>query len=205
MPAHNCLGLTGSMQRVVERFGWCHPLQGLSRSSVELVGDVVEVGLIERREAGPLREVLAEKPVGVLVRTTPPLSFAWSSSRIASRLSRSAGAGRPCCPSEMRSGRSQTSIRSSGAGLMYQRTLSSRGYAVTTRMWEPLSNDGLAAQSESIWRHAASTPSATGLIQPHRSGSRPIEWRAQPQRDRSTRPLNANLNAILNTILNTLG
>ena len=52
------VGLNGSVQRGVECLGWCHPAQGLSRPSVELACDLVEVVLAVGREAGPLREVL---------------------------------------------------------------------------------------------------------------------------------------------------
>ena len=34
------------MQRLVECFGWCHPVEGLSRTAIELGGDGVEVGWV---------------------------------------------------------------------------------------------------------------------------------------------------------------
>ena len=58
LTAQNCVGLNGSLQRGVECLGWCHPAEGLSRPSVELACDLVEVALAVGREAGPLREVL---------------------------------------------------------------------------------------------------------------------------------------------------
>src|SRR5215207_2444698 len=69
---HNRLGLRGSSQREVECFGGFHPAQRLSRPAVELGGDGVEVVLAVTGEAGPLREVLAQQPVGVLVRPSLP-------------------------------------------------------------------------------------------------------------------------------------
>jgi hypothetical protein len=43
-----------------EGFRWCHPSKGLSRSSVELGGDGIEVVLIEDAEVGAFGHVLAE-------------------------------------------------------------------------------------------------------------------------------------------------
>jgi hypothetical protein len=55
-----------------ECFGWCQPAQGLSRSPVEFVGDGVEVGLGVNRQVCGLGEVLAQQPVGVLIRAPLP-------------------------------------------------------------------------------------------------------------------------------------
>jgi hypothetical protein len=51
--------LRGSSQRLVERLGWCHPAKGLSRSTVELGGNGVEIGLGMQGEVTALGEVLA--------------------------------------------------------------------------------------------------------------------------------------------------
>ena len=40
-------GLRGSLQRFGEFLGWCHPVEGLSRSAVELMSGEVEVVLGE--------------------------------------------------------------------------------------------------------------------------------------------------------------
>ena len=54
-----CCGLRGSLQRFGEFLGWCHPVEGLSRASVELVGGEVEIGLGECCHVGAFGEVLA--------------------------------------------------------------------------------------------------------------------------------------------------
>jgi hypothetical protein len=69
----NRLGLRGSLQRLVECFGWFQPAEGLSRSSVELGGDGVEVGLGERGEAGALGEVLAQQTVDASMSSNGPV------------------------------------------------------------------------------------------------------------------------------------
>ena len=63
---------SGGRNNLGEPLGWCHPAQGLSRPFVELSGDRVKLTLGHGREVAPLGQVLAEQPVGVLVRTTLP-------------------------------------------------------------------------------------------------------------------------------------
>src|SRR5438477_12318979 len=67
--------LRGSSQRLVECLGWCHPAEGLSRSTVELGGNVVEVGLGVQGEVAALGEVLTQQSVGVLVGAALPWAF----------------------------------------------------------------------------------------------------------------------------------
>ena len=52
-------GLRGSLQRFGEFLRWCHPVEGLSRASVELVGGEVEILLGECCHVGTFGEVLA--------------------------------------------------------------------------------------------------------------------------------------------------
>src|SRR5450759_4404579 len=63
---------TGRCNSLGERLRWCHPAEGLSRASVELGGDGVEVRLGQAREVGTLGQVLAEQAVGVLVGAPLP-------------------------------------------------------------------------------------------------------------------------------------
>src|SRR5450755_1146734 len=55
-----------------EPLGGCHPAERLSRSAVEFRGNSVELFLGEAVEVGALGEVLAQQPVGVLVRSALP-------------------------------------------------------------------------------------------------------------------------------------
>jgi len=57
--AHIGCGLRGSLQRFGEFLGWCHPVEGLSRASVELVCGEVEILLGECCHVGSFGEVLA--------------------------------------------------------------------------------------------------------------------------------------------------
>ena len=57
--AHIACGLRGSLQRFGEFLRWCHPVEGLSRASVELVGGEVEIVLGECCYVGAFGEVLA--------------------------------------------------------------------------------------------------------------------------------------------------
>src|SRR5687767_10090566 len=67
-----CCDLNWSAQHLVKFLRRCHPVQGLSRSPVELGGDLIELFLGEGGDAGALREVLAQQPVGVLVGAALP-------------------------------------------------------------------------------------------------------------------------------------
>ena len=62
----------GERNELGEPLRWCHPLEGLSRSVVEAVGDVVEVGFAVDAEVGAFGHVLAEESVGVFVGASLP-------------------------------------------------------------------------------------------------------------------------------------
>jgi hypothetical protein len=55
-------GLRNSMS---ERFGWCHPTEGLLRVAVELRGDGIELVIVRDTEIGARGDVMASQPVGV--------------------------------------------------------------------------------------------------------------------------------------------
>jgi len=59
LTAHIACRLKGSLQHFGEFLGWCHPVEGLSRASVELVGCEVEILLGECCHVGAFGEVLA--------------------------------------------------------------------------------------------------------------------------------------------------
>jgi hypothetical protein len=59
-------------QEFVEDFGRFLPVECLSWTVVEFVGDGVEFGLCVVRQVGSFGEVLAQEPVGVLVATPLP-------------------------------------------------------------------------------------------------------------------------------------
>ena len=63
---------SGRCNELGELLGWFHPVEGLSRAPVELCGDGVEVFLAVPGEWCAFGEVLAEQPVGVLVRAALP-------------------------------------------------------------------------------------------------------------------------------------
>src|SRR5260370_3324827 len=52
--------------------GWCQPLECLSRPRVELSSDGVELALSMDTQVSPLREVLAQESVGVLIAAPLP-------------------------------------------------------------------------------------------------------------------------------------
>src|SRR5260370_3262157 len=72
MAAIPSAGSSGRRNGLGEDLIWFPPAEGLSRACVELAGDGVEIPLRVAGEIGPLREVLAEQPVGVLARGTLP-------------------------------------------------------------------------------------------------------------------------------------
>ena len=57
---------------LVEGFGGCLPAEGLAGSGVERGGDGVELVGRPAGQVGALGEVLAQEPVGVLVRAALP-------------------------------------------------------------------------------------------------------------------------------------
>src|SRR4051812_39030223 len=63
---------SGGCKELGELLGWFHPVEGLSRSAVELSGDGVEVLRGVGGEVGAFGEVLAEQAVGVLVAAALP-------------------------------------------------------------------------------------------------------------------------------------
>src|SRR5205807_170641 len=63
---------TGRRNELGKPLAWFHPPECLSRASVELSRDEVEALLRDPGERHPLREVLAQEPVGVLVRAALP-------------------------------------------------------------------------------------------------------------------------------------
>src|SRR5215213_4774608 len=67
----NTVSVTGS-QDLVQRLGRCLPAKRLARPGVEGSRHGREVFGIVRAEIGALGEVLAQKPVGVLVRAALP-------------------------------------------------------------------------------------------------------------------------------------
>src|SRR3954465_858931 len=56
----------------MQALGWGFPAQRFAWSTVELLGDVLEVGGTVHREVAAFGEVLAEQPVGVLVAAALP-------------------------------------------------------------------------------------------------------------------------------------
>ncbi len=66
------LGLNPSAQQCFESISRGVEVEGLTGERVESVGNLVELGLGDVAEAGALREVLPEQPVGVLVRAALP-------------------------------------------------------------------------------------------------------------------------------------
>ncbi len=63
---------TGHRKKVGESLRWFHEIEALARTVVEAAGDGVEVGLGEHGQVRPLGHVLAQEPVGVLVRWPLP-------------------------------------------------------------------------------------------------------------------------------------
>ena len=64
-------GFRGSVPRLVECLCWPLPAEGLSRTSVEFGGYVVDFGLGDVAKAAVAWEVLAQQSVGVLVGVDP--------------------------------------------------------------------------------------------------------------------------------------
>src|SRR6266568_4425454 len=62
----------GFFQNLSERLGRGSPAEGFTRSTVELVRDLVEAGLAETSKAVTFGKVLAEQAVGVLVGAALP-------------------------------------------------------------------------------------------------------------------------------------
>src|SRR3954465_10665282 len=62
----------GCSEELVESLGRCSPAQGLSRPAVEGDRHGCQVVGAVHAEVGALREVLAQQPVGVLVRAALP-------------------------------------------------------------------------------------------------------------------------------------
>ena len=56
--AHNGCEIKWSLQRFGEFVGWCHPVEGLSRSSVEGVCSLVEVRLGEGCHVGCRKDLM---------------------------------------------------------------------------------------------------------------------------------------------------
>src|ERR671925_458514 len=61
-----------TQQQLRHLLSWGPPSQGLPRPLVELGGDAVEFALVVHGQVGALGEVLAQQPVGVLVRAPLP-------------------------------------------------------------------------------------------------------------------------------------
>ena len=62
----------GHRNKVGEPLGWFHESEGLARTVVEARRDPHQVVRAEGREVSALGQVLAEQPVGVLVRPALP-------------------------------------------------------------------------------------------------------------------------------------
>ena len=70
--ANEMAASTGGRNELCELLRWCHIAEGLARSAVEAALDLLEFPGSDGREVHPLRQVLAEQPVGVLVGAALP-------------------------------------------------------------------------------------------------------------------------------------
>src|SRR3989442_9458442 len=62
----------GQRKKVGELLGWFHESEGLARPVVQALGDADEIVGAQEGKVGALGHVLAEEPVGVLVRAALP-------------------------------------------------------------------------------------------------------------------------------------
>src|SRR6476619_2906062 len=67
-----CAGASGRCNTSIKSFGWGCKSQSLAWSFVELPSHFVELGLRVHGQVSPLRQVLPQQTVGVLIGTTLP-------------------------------------------------------------------------------------------------------------------------------------